>query len=125
MSAVNNSSAKRNPRITAANLSGRSQRKGATPEIRVIQFRLASGSRFYFFLVAASAAIKSIGLRHHGYSYLSHPSLKNYEEAKAEARIGKFLTGVLDTISVTARTSWRALNQLTLSWQATLGDKTP
>ena len=49
-------------------------------------------------LVAASAAIKSIGLRQHGYSYLCHPSLKNDEQAKAEARIGKFLTKVLTAI---------------------------
>lgn len=51
-----------------------------------------------FFLVAASAAIKNIGLRQHGYSYLCHPSLKNDEQAKAEARIGKFLTKVLTAI---------------------------
>lgn len=51
-----------------------------------------------FFLVAAAAAIKNIGLRPHGYSYLCHPSLKNDEQAKAETRIAKFLTKVLDTL---------------------------
>jgi hypothetical protein len=51
-----------------------------------------------FFLVAASAAIKNIELRQHGYSYLCHPSLKNDEQAIAESRIGKFLTGVLEVI---------------------------
>lgn len=51
-----------------------------------------------FFLVAASAAIENIGPRPHGYSFLCHPSLKNKEQAKAESRIGTFLTEVLDTV---------------------------
>ena len=79
-----------------------------------------------FFLVAASAAIKNIGLSQHGYSYLCHPSLKNDEQAKAEARIGKFLTGVLDTLlndrdNAIVNGLRAAHDQL----KATLGDKTP
>jgi Z1 domain len=55
-------------------------------------------SSILFFLVSAAAAIKNIGLQPHGYSYLCHPSLKNDEQAKAEARIDNFLTEVLDAL---------------------------
>jgi hypothetical protein len=55
-------------------------------------------SSILFFLVSAAAAIKNIGLPPHGYSYLCHPSLKNDEQAKAEARIGRFLIEVLDAL---------------------------
>ena len=48
--------------------------------------------------MSAAAAIKNIGLQPHGYSYLCHPSLKNDEQAKAEARIDNFLTEVLDAL---------------------------
>jgi hypothetical protein len=79
-----------------------------------------------FFLVAAGAAIKNIGLRPHGYSYLCHPSLKNDEQAKAEARIGKFLTGVLDAL-LDDRDGDIVLGLKATHAQlaATLGDKTP
>ena len=43
-----------------------------------------------FFLVAASAAIKNIGLRQHGYSYLCHPSLKNDEQRRPKPASGNF-----------------------------------
>ena len=79
-----------------------------------------------FFLVAASAAIKNIGLRPHGYSYLCHPSLKNDEQARAETRIGKFLTGVLDAI-LNDRDGdiLEGLKAAHDRLKATLGDKTP
>jgi Z1 domain-containing protein len=79
-----------------------------------------------FFLVAASAAIKNIGLRQHGYSYLCHPSLKNDEQAKAEARIGKFLTGVLDVLLDDRDGDiLQGLRAAHARLKATLGDKTP
>lgn len=79
-----------------------------------------------FFLVAASAAIRNIGLRQHGYSYLCHPSLKNDEQAKAEARIGRFLTGVLDAILDDRDGDiMEGLKAAHAKLAATLGDKTP
>ncbi len=79
-----------------------------------------------FFLVAAAAAIKNIGLRQHGYSYLCHPSLKNDEQARAEARIGKFLTAVLDAL-LNDRDGdiIQGLNAAHEQLAVTLGDKTP
>jgi hypothetical protein len=47
-----------------------------------------------FFLVSSAAAIINLGLGERGYSYLCHPSLKNDEQAIAEARINHFLTEV-------------------------------
>lgn len=53
-----------------------------------------------FFLVSSAAAIVRLGLGERGYSYLCHPSLKNDEQAIAEARINGYLTeiygGLLD-----------------------------
>lgn len=48
-----------------------------------------------FFLVSAAAAIRTLGMQDHGYSYLCHPSLRNNEQAIADERINGFLTGVL------------------------------
>ena len=55
-------------------------------------------SSLLFFLVSAAAATINLGPRDKGYSYLCHPSLRNDEQAIAEAKINAFLT---DT--------WRAL----------------
>lgn len=79
-----------------------------------------------FFLVAAAAAIKNLDLRAHGYSYLCHPSLKNEEQARAEARIGEFLTHVLrelldDSDGEITEGLTAAYEQLS----ATLGNRTP
>jgi hypothetical protein len=80
-----------------------------------------------FFLVAAAAAIRNIGLKDHGYSYLCHPSLKNNEQAVAEDRIGRFLTDVLDAL--TGGTGGRqVLDDLEAAHarlSATLGAQTP
>jgi hypothetical protein len=80
-----------------------------------------------FFLVAAAAAIKNIGLKDHGYSYLCHPSLKNNEQAVAEDRIGLFLTEVLDAL--TGGTGGREvlddLEAAHTKLAATLGAQTP
>jgi hypothetical protein len=79
-----------------------------------------------FFLVAGAASIKNLDLRSHGYSYLCHPSLKNDEQAKAEARIGKFLTGVLDEILEGREgDATRGLKSAHERLQATLGARTP
>jgi hypothetical protein len=51
-----------------------------------------------FFLVSAAAAIKNIGVRDKGYSYLCHPSLRNNEQAIAEQRINDFLNEVLTAL---------------------------
>jgi hypothetical protein len=51
-----------------------------------------------FFLVSAAAAIRNLGPRENGYSYLCHPSLKNDEQAVAELRINTFLTGVWEAL---------------------------
>ncbi len=79
-----------------------------------------------FFLVAASAAIKNIGLRQHGYSYLCHPSLKNDEQSIAETRIGKFLTKVLDAILDDREGDiMKGLTAAHVQLATTLGGKTP
>jgi Z1 domain len=51
-----------------------------------------------FFLVSASAAIIKVGLSSKGYSHLSHPSLKNNEQEKAESRINEFLNLVTQSL---------------------------
>lgn len=79
-----------------------------------------------FFLIAGAAAIKNIGLKAHGYSYLCHPSLKNAEQARAESRIGEFLTEVLDAL-LSRRTN-DILDGLKSAYKQladTLGENTP
>jgi hypothetical protein len=80
-----------------------------------------------FFLVSAAAAIRNIGLKDHGYSYLCHPSLKNNEQAVAEDRIGRFLTDVLDALTGGAG-GQEVLDELRAAHArlaATLGAQTP
>lgn len=45
--------------------------------------------------MSAAAALKNIGVREKGYSYLCHPSLRNNEQAIAEQRINNFLNETL------------------------------
>jgi hypothetical protein len=80
-----------------------------------------------FFLVAAAAAIKNIGLKDHGYSFLCHPSLKNNEQAVAEDRIGQFLTEVLDALlgGAGGRQVLDDLEAAHARLAATLGAQTP
>jgi len=80
-----------------------------------------------FFLVAAAAAIRKIGLKDHGYSYLCHPSLKNNEQAVAENRIGEFLTEVLDALlgGAGGRDVLDDLQAAHAKLAATLGAQTP
>jgi hypothetical protein len=80
-----------------------------------------------FFLVAAAAAIRNIGLQPHGYSYLCHPSLKNDEQAKAERRIGEFLIEVLDALlgGTNGREVLRDLEGAYTQLRETLGTQTP
>ena len=47
-----------------------------------------------FYLASACAALKRLGPRERGYSYLCHPSLRNDEQARAETRINDFLNDV-------------------------------
>jgi hypothetical protein len=51
-----------------------------------------------FFLVSAAAALRNLGPRDQGYSYLCHPSLRNDEQAVAESRINTFLTAVWEAL---------------------------
>ena len=79
-----------------------------------------------FFLVSAAAATRNLGPREKGYSYLCHPSLRNDEQAIAEARINAFLTDVWrallddgdDEIVTDLAAAHAALSE-------TLGDRTP
>lgn len=79
-----------------------------------------------FFLVSGASAILNRGVTDKGYSYLCHPSLRNNEQGRAEARIREFLdevtTALLDanTADVLAELQV-AHNDL----RETLGDETP
>lgn len=80
-----------------------------------------------FFLVSAASAIKNIGLKPHGYSYLCHPSLKNNEQAEAETRINAFIARVLGALydENSDPSLLRKLEAAHSQLRTTLGEKTP
>jgi hypothetical protein len=80
-----------------------------------------------FFLVSSAAAIRNLGLRERGYSYLCHPSLKNDEQETAENRINSFLTEVFRALLGVAGGDeiLRDLRSAHAKLRTTLGDRTP
>jgi len=79
-----------------------------------------------FFLVAASAAVIKKGLPTKGYAHLSHPSLKNNEQACAETRINNFLSEVAEALFEPGETEIeRELQAAYEDLKTTLGDEAP
>ncbi len=79
-----------------------------------------------FFLIASAAAIKNKGPQEKGYSYLCHPSLKNIEQDRAEARINTFLTEITETLLDNNENAiLRELREAYEELKRTLGEETP